>query len=129
LIDRVNQLVEWTNLLGVMKSLWISGLFNPMSYLTLTAVMQMTARQFSLPLDYMTNRSHFTNYADPKDIPGMPSKGVYVHGLFMEGAGWEPGKGDEEGYITDSKLKELHPASFFWEHVIDSPKWDWLFAF
>jgi dynein heavy chain len=125
LIERVNQLVEWTNLLGVMKSLWISGLFNPMSYLT--AVMQMTARQYALPLDYMTNRSHFTNYNDVKDVPNHPSKGVYVHGLFMEGAGWEPGKGEEEGYITDSKLKELHPpmpvVNIFAVHV-DKMTWD-----
>ncbi|KAF4758724.1 hypothetical protein FOZ63_014123, partial [Perkinsus olseni] len=36
--------------------------------------------------------------------------GVYCHGFFLEGAGWEVGKGEEEGYVTDSRLKELHPV-------------------
>jgi len=39
-----------------------------------------------------------------------PTRGVYVHGLFIEGASWEDGKGDEEGYICDSKPKVLHPT-------------------
>ena len=31
------------------------------------------------------------------EIQGQPSSGVYVHGFFMEGAGWEEGKGEDEG--------------------------------
>ena len=31
---RVEQLVNWTNALALLKSLWLSGLFNPMSFLT-----------------------------------------------------------------------------------------------
>jgi dynein heavy chain len=103
----VAQLVEWTTTLRTPKSLWISGLFNPMSYLT--AVMQVTARQFNLPLDCMTNRCTITNIKDPREITKGPARGVYIHGMFMEGSLWEEGKGDEEGYITDSKLKVIHP--------------------
>jgi len=108
LLLRVDQLVEWTKILALLKSLWISGLFNAMSFMT--AVMQVTARSNQLPLDYMTNRCRFTNSRDVADIAGQPAKGVYIHGLFMEGAGWEDGKGEDEGYITDSKMKDLHPA-------------------
>lgn len=39
LLARVQQLVEWTADLGVPKSVWLSGLFNPQSFLT--AVMQV----------------------------------------------------------------------------------------
>jgi len=107
LLLRVEQLVEWTRLLALLKSLWLSGLFNSMSFLT--GVMQTTARANQLPLDYMTNRCRFSNIRDVADIIGQPSAGVNVHGLFMEGSGWEDGKGDDEGYITDSKMKDLHP--------------------
>ena len=43
LLLRVEQLVNWTTDMTVPKSLWIAGLFNPMSYLT--AIMQVTARE------------------------------------------------------------------------------------
>ena len=49
LIDRINQLTTWTAEMYMPKSLWIAGLFNPMSFLT--AIMQTTARQRNLPLD------------------------------------------------------------------------------
>jgi dynein heavy chain len=107
LLARVGQLQEWTALLALLKSLWLSGLFNAMSFMT--AVMQTTARANQLPLDYMTNRCRFTNSREVAEITAQPAEGVYVHGLFMEGAGWEDGKGDDEGYITDSKMKDLHP--------------------
>jgi len=107
LLARVEQVVEWTRILTLLKSLWLSGLFNSMSFLT--AVMQTTARANQLPLDYMTNRVRFSNIRDVSDIITQPPTGVNVHGLFMEGSGWEDGKGDDEGYITDSKMKDLHP--------------------
>ena len=60
----------------------------------LTAVMQVTARKDQLPLDFMVNRWVFTNYREPRELPNVHEvEGVYVHGLFMEGASWEEGKG------------------------------------
>ncbi|CAL1157217.1 unnamed protein product [Cladocopium goreaui] len=108
LLSRMQQLVEWTiDRNGVLKSTWISGLFNPMAFLT--AVMQVTARSKELPLDFMTNRATFLNIMDPSDVVSHPNNGVHIHGLFLEGASWEEGKGDDEGYVSDSKMKELHP--------------------
>jgi dynein heavy chain len=104
---RMEQLVEWTTALSLLKSLWISGFFNAMAFIT--ALMQTTSRATQQPLDFMRQRSRFLNIRDHKELAGVPPDGVHVHGLFMEGAGWEEGKGDEEGYVTDSKMKELHP--------------------
>ena len=42
LLLRVQQLTTWSSDLLTPKSLWIPGLFNPMSFLT--AIMQVTAR-------------------------------------------------------------------------------------
>lgn len=53
-VQRHEQVVEWTAALKLLKSIWISGLFNSMSFLT--SNMQVAARSNSLPLDYMTNR-------------------------------------------------------------------------
>merc|ERR1711988_163560 len=107
LVARVDQLVEWTTALALLRSLWASGFFNPMSFLT--AVMQVTARAKQQPLDFMVNRCCFTNWYELNEIAGKPPQGVYIHGLFLEGAGWEDGKGEEEGYICDAKPKDLHP--------------------
>jgi dynein heavy chain len=128
LVQRVDQLVAWTSALSLLKSLWVSGFFNPMSFLT--AVKQVNARTKSLPLDFMVNRCTFSNMYEMSEIQGAPITGVYVHGFFMEGAGWEEGKGDEEGYITDSKLKDLHPVmaitNVFAVHI-DEMSWDCMY--
>jgi len=50
LIQRCDQLRDWTaENIVIPKSIWVSGLFNPMSFLT--AIMQTTARAKGLPLD------------------------------------------------------------------------------
>ncbi|CAE7754278.1 ODA11 [Symbiodinium sp. CCMP2592] len=107
-VQRHEQVVDWTAQLKLLKSVWISGLFNSMSFLT--SNMQVAARSNNLPLDYMTNRCRFYNIRDLAEITGVPAQGVNVHGLFLEGAGWEDGKGEDEGYITESKMKDLHPT-------------------
>jgi dynein heavy chain len=124
LIERVNQVSEWTRVLTLLKSIWIAGLFNPMSFLT--SNMQIAARTNSLPLDFMRNRCRFYNTRNINDITGVPPKGVNVHGLFMEGAGWEDGKGEDEGYITDSKMKDLHPVMPICNvYAVHSDDMDW----
>jgi len=107
-VQRHEQVTEWTAQLKLLKSIWLSGLFNSMSFLT--SNMQVAARGNNLPLDYMTNRCRFYNIRDLAEVAGVPPQGVNCHGLFLEGAGWEDGKGEDEGYITESKMKDLHPV-------------------
>ena len=107
LIIRVAQLTTWTDDVETPIVLWISGLFNPMSYLT--AIMQVTARAENLPLDGIALRTEIKNTYERSDFPTFASQGAYVDGLFLEGAGWEMGRGDEQGYLVDMQLKELHP--------------------
>merc|ERR1712156_799252 len=106
-LQRVNQLSEWTENVETPAVLWISGLFNPMSYLT--AIMQVTARAENLPLDDICLRTEVKNTFAIEDFPTFAPQGAYVNGLFLEGAGWEMGRGDEQGYLVDMQLKELHP--------------------
>lgn len=108
LLQRVAQLTEWTDNVETPAVLWISGLFNPMSYLT--AIMQVTARAENLPLDDICLRTEVKNSFAPEDFPNFAAQGAYVNGLFLEGAGWEMGRGEEQGYLVDMQLKELHPV-------------------
>lgn len=87
--------------------LWISGLFNPMSFLT--AIMQVTSRRDNLPLDGMCLQTDVKNSKDVSEFPEHPEDGAYVNGFFLEGAGWESGRTGEQGYLTEMQPKELHP--------------------
>lgn len=105
---RVQQINEWQDTMEVPLALWISGLFNPMSFLT--AIMQVTSREHSYPLDSMCLQTDVTNTMDPTEITARPADGMYIYGYFLEGAGWEIGRGNEQGYLTEMVLKELHPV-------------------
>jgi dynein heavy chain len=63
---RIQQLVEYSEELIAPASLWISGLFNPMSYLT--SIMQVTARRDNLALDDMALKTDITNVKDKAEI-------------------------------------------------------------
>ena len=75
------QLDRWAKDLETPLSLWLSGLFNPMAFLT--AIMQVTARQTSLPLDKMAIETHVTTLTRDA-VSEYPEEGAYVHGLYIE---------------------------------------------
>merc|ERR1712178_153094 len=107
LLDRINQLVDYSEELIAPISLWISGLFNPMSYLT--AIMQVTARNEGLALDNMMLKTTVLNIEKPKDCAERPEAGAYIHGFFLQGAKWELGRGQDQGNLMDMIPKELYP--------------------
>jgi dynein heavy chain len=105
---RAAQLSKWTEGSAcpsktVPISIWISGLFNPMAYIT--AVLQVTARKEEQPLDQMEVWTDITDVVDPESLSEYSADGMYIHGLCMEGARWDTKK----GMIADSIPKELHP--------------------
>ncbi|KAK7241082.1 dynein light chain binding protein [Aureococcus anophagefferens] len=120
MLARYAQLAAWTEELVTPISVWLSGLFNPMAYLT--GVTQVTSRATGQPLDKMTQETHVTTYVTPDAIPQpaeFPESGAFVHGLFIEGARWPVGDEVEEaeefggasvgGVLLESRLKELMP--------------------
>lgn len=100
LLMRVQQLSEWTADLGVPKVVWLSGLFNPQSFLT--AVMQTTARRNDWPLDKTVILTEVTK-KQPDQIDAPSRDGAFIHGLTLEGCRWD----DKVGALDDSKPKEL----------------------
>lgn len=103
---RCQQLTDWTEDCETPTVLWIAGLFNPMSFLT--AIMQVTSRAHTLPLDDICLHTEVKNSFNTADFM-TPEGGAYVNGFFFEGANWECGRGDEQGYLIDMTLKELKP--------------------
>ena len=101
LLARAAQLAEWTADLAVPRSVWLSGLFNPQSFLT--AVMQTTARRNDWPLDRTVLMTEATKKAAPSQVDAPSRDGAYVHGLTLEGARWD----DKAGCLEDSRPKEL----------------------
>lgn len=91
--ERVIQLVAWSEVLDTPPVVWISGLFNPMSYLT--AIMQVTARAALLPLDDMVLVTDVLNTREKSEFPEFAESGAYINGFCLEGAGWELGRGGE----------------------------------
>lgn len=85
---------------GVPKVVWLSGLFNPQSFLT--AVMQTTARRNDWPLDKTVVVTEVTK-KQPDQIESASRDGAFIHGLTLEGCRWD----DKAGVMEDSKPKEL----------------------
>jgi len=103
LLSRNVQLVDWTRELITPATVWISGLFNPMAYVT--AILQTTARKNDLPLDQMEVWTDITTIMDASTIDRPAEDGMYIHGCCMEGARWDAKK----GCVAESLPKDLHP--------------------
>uniref|UniRef100_A0A8C2HK74 Uncharacterized protein n=1 Tax=Cyprinus carpio TaxID=7962 RepID=A0A8C2HK74_CYPCA len=100
---RCRELDSWTHDLSLPSVVWISGLFNPQSFLT--AVMQSLARKNEWPLDKMNLTVDVTKKF--KEEFNQPAReGAYIYGLYMEGARWDI----QGGTIAEARLKELTPS-------------------
>jgi len=103
MLARIEQLEAWQVGLETPVVVWVSGLFNPMAYIT--AILQTTARINNLPLDQMEVWTDITSHTEPAKLESYPEDGMYISGCCMEGARWDMKK----GVIAESLPKELHP--------------------
>ncbi|XP_049632688.1 dynein axonemal heavy chain 9 [Suncus etruscus] len=101
-LSRIKELEIWIGDFAMPSTVWLTGFFNPQSFLT--AIMQSMARKNEWPLDKMTLQCDVTKKTK-EEIRSPPREGAYVHGLFMEGARWDA----QVGIITEAKLKDLTP--------------------
>jgi len=101
LLQRHEQLLAWTGDLSVPFSVWLSGLFNPQSFLT--AVKQTTARRNDWPLDKTEVITEVTKKATREQVDAAARDGAFIHGLTLEGARWD----DKAMALEDSLPKQL----------------------
>uniref|UniRef100_A0A3B3UDD1 Dynein axonemal heavy chain 11 n=1 Tax=Poecilia latipinna TaxID=48699 RepID=A0A3B3UDD1_9TELE len=100
-MQRCKELDSWTQDLSLPSVVWLAGLFNPQSFLT---VMQSLARKNEWPLDKVNLTVDVTKkYKEEFNQPAR--EGAYVYGLYME-ARWDT----QTGAIAEARLKELTPA-------------------
>jgi dynein heavy chain len=87
-ILRVAFLQKWL-LEGRPPSYWISGFFFPQGFMT--GVLQTHSRRFIIPIDEITYATHVTEWDSPDMVKEGADIGVYIHGMYVEGARWDRG--------------------------------------
>ena len=100
LMDRLTFIQKWIDT-GIPSVFWISGFYFPQAFLT--GSLQNFARKKCVPID--TVEFNFIVIDDPwESLTEKPVDGVYVRGLFMEGARWDYATKS----INDSLPKQLY---------------------
>jgi len=85
LVQRVEEMNLWIQ--GTYpKCFWLSGFTYPTAFLT--AVLQTTARRNTIPIDTLSWDFTIINL-DESELTQAPKEGVYVKGIYLEGAGWD----------------------------------------
>ena len=81
---------------------WISGLFNPQSFLT--AIIQITAQSNNYELDKLILLTEFTKKMNIEEITSVAREGAYIIGLSLEGGSFN---------IVNSLLEVSKPREMY----------------
>jgi dynein heavy chain len=65
---------------------WLSGFFFPHGFMT--GILQTFARKHKKAIDLLSMSFEITKLTDHVEVERPPSDGIYVYGLFIEGAKW-----------------------------------------
>ncbi|KAM4875452.1 dynein axonemal heavy chain 5 [Thomomys bottae] len=100
LLERNSQFTAWV-FHGRPHCFWMTGFFNPQGFLTAMR-QEITRANKGWALDNMVLCNEVTKWMKD-DVTAPPSEGVYVYGLYLEGAGWDK----RNMKLTESKPKVL----------------------
>eukprot|EP00708_Paratrimastix_pyriformis_P001956 GAFH01000693.1.p1 GENE.GAFH01000693.1~~GAFH01000693.1.p1 ORF type:complete len:4356 (-),score=2006.36 GAFH01000693.1:5-11701(-) len=85
-LARNQQYASWLSA-GRPKVYWLTGFFNPQGFLT--AMRQEITRAHQWALDSVSLTTEVTRFAR-EEVKTQPEEGVYIYGLFLDGASWNP---------------------------------------
>nr|XP_026487863.1 dynein heavy chain 8, axonemal-like [Vanessa tameamea] len=85
-------------------SFWMTGFFNPQGFLTAMR-QEVTRAHKGWALDMVALHNDVTK-AIYDEVKAPPAEGVFVHGLFLDGAGWDR----RNQRLIESTLKVLYTA-------------------
>ncbi|VDM31966.1 unnamed protein product [Hydatigera taeniaeformis] len=100
LTERIGNLKAWYDH-GTPIVFWISGFFFPQAFLT--GQLQNFARKYSQSVDTVS----FNFKVIGEDMAGLhqsPADGCYIHGLYLEGCGWN----GSDKCLIESRPRELY---------------------
>ncbi|KFW74774.1 Dynein heavy chain 5, axonemal, partial [Phalacrocorax carbo] len=100
LLERNHQFYNWI-FEGRPNCFWLTGFFNPQGFLTAMR-QEITRANKGWALDSVVLCNEVTKWMKD-DITSPPLEGVYVYGLYLEGAGWDR----RNMRLTESKPKVL----------------------
>ncbi|XP_069776188.1 dynein axonemal heavy chain 2 isoform X2 [Narcine bancroftii] len=83
---RVEQFAKWAESAHPPVIFWISGFTFPTGFLT--AVLQLATRKNMISVDSLS-WEFIVSVVDDNNILQPPKEGVFVKGLYLEGAGWD----------------------------------------
>ncbi|MGH0188508.1 UNVERIFIED_CONTAM: hypothetical protein FKN15_030141 [Acipenser sinensis] len=86
LVQRVEQFAKWAETAHPPVLFWLSGFTFPTGFLT--AVLQASARLNNISVDTLS-WEFIVSTVDDNNLLFPPKDGVFVKGLFLEGAGWD----------------------------------------
>lgn len=89
LMQRLKQISDWVCDLSMPKAVWLSGFFNPQSFLT--AILQSQARANEWPLDKVVVACEVTKKWNFSEVEAASREGSFTYGLSLEGARWDGG--------------------------------------
>ena len=101
LLERDDQFRKWCNF-GRPKLFWMSGFFNPQGFITAMR-QEVTRAHKNWSLDSVVCQNLITRFTK-EDIHEAPPEGVYISGLFVEGAGVDR----KTGKLVEAKSKVLY---------------------
>jgi len=101
LVERVTFMNNWLTK-APPASFWIPAFFFPQGFLT--SALQMYARRYQEPIDMLVFSAHVQQYTGLDDTPAPPDDGVYVHGMFVEGARYD---------AAEQSMAESFPGELF----------------
>ncbi|CAG9558495.1 unnamed protein product [Danaus chrysippus] len=101
LLEREQQYRIWLKN-GRPNAFWMTGFFNPQGFLTAMR-QEVTRSHKGWALDSVVLQNHITKL-NREDVHEGPAEGVYVYGLFLEGASLDR----KSGKLIESKPKVLY---------------------
>jgi dynein heavy chain len=83
---RVDFFRDWVEQ-GIPNAYWVTAFFFAQGFLT--AVLQGYSRENQIPVDVLSFEFFICETDDPHDVDCAPESGIYIYGMFLDGAKWD----------------------------------------